>query len=334
MRLRTLLSKGRVLAGLMAAALAASVLGPTVAGPLRNLARLVIAPAGEVGMYATTAVQNHVDEAMRETIPQDEARALREENAYLRSVTSVMADQLTAAMREIDAIQEIRSHLYGGPTDEMPSELIRARVVADDSLPYSATRIVGVGGASREGRFVTTRELWTGRKKALPSKLAAITASAFVGRITESDAFTARLQLVTDRLFRIDVQIHRVVQDPKRPRKITVSDGGPVREEQLTPLHPKIIAEAHGDGDGGVVISGVPSRHNILPGDLVATLSDDIATGAPIPLGVVERVEDDEDDESSMRVTLQVKPLANLAALREVYIIVPAKRGVPAGGQR
>jgi len=319
-----------VLAGLMALALAMSLLGPAAAGPLRSLARLVIAPAGEVGMYATTAVQHHVDEAMRETISQDEARALREENAYLRSATALLAENLAAAMREIDAIQQIRSGLYGR-TDEMPSELIRARVVASDSLPYSATRIVGAGAA--EGNFVTTRELWTGRQKALPSKLAAVTASALVGRITESDAFTARLQLVTDRSFRIGVQIHRVVQDPKRPRRITVtSDGGPDRVEQLTAFHPDVGAEAHGDGKSGIVIPRVQRLHNILPGDLVATLADDLV-GVSIPLGLVERVEDDEDKPAQL-VTLHVRPRANLEALREVYVIVPPRPGDPTGGQR
>ena len=332
MRLRTLLSKGRVLTGLLAAALGMSLLGPAAAGPLRSLARLVIAPAGEVGMYATTAVRHHVDEAMRETISQDEARALRKENAYLRSVTSVLAEQLTAAMREIDAIQDIRSRLYGGPTDEMPSELIRARVVAGDSLPYSATRIVGSGsGAAAQGRFITTRELWTGRSKALPSKLAAITASAFVGRITESDAFTARLQLVTDAAFRINVQIRRVVKDPKRPRRITVTgDGGPERMEPLTLFHPRIAAEAHGDGAAGIVIPRVGMRDNIRPGDEVATLAD--AVGASILIGHVQRVQDDPDD--PLLVTLYVAPHANLDALREVYIIVPPARGGGAGGQR
>lgn len=328
-------SKGRVLAGLMVASLGASLLGPGVAGPLRNVARLVIAPPGEVGMYATTAVRHHVDEAMRETISQDEARRLRRENEYLRNALAVTAEGLVAVTREIDAVQHIRNRLYG-PTAQMPSELIRARIVGADSLPYSATRVVGAGtgdGAS-PGHFVTTRELWTGHRLALPENLAAITASAFVGRITESDALTARLQLLTDRAFRLDVQIHRVVRDPNRPRLVTIATGdGPDRLEPLTTFHPDIEASARGDGQRGMVIPHVRRRDEFRAGDIVKTRTNDAGVGASVPVGLVDRVEDDAD-EPGLFVSLHVKPYANLDTLREVYIIVPPKRDRAPGGGR
>jgi len=333
MRLREIFSKGRVLAGLMVAALAASLLGPRVAGHLRNVARLVIAPVGEVGVYATTAVRRHVDEAMRETISQDEARRLRQENAYLRHALAVTAEGRMAAMRHIAAIQHIRNHLYG-PTEQMPSELIPARVVGADSLPYSATRVVsaGAGAGASPGRFVTTRELWTGHRLALRENLAAITASAFVGRITESDAFTARLQLLTDRAFRLDVQIHRVV-NPKRPREITVTIGGRDGLVSLREDHPDIEATARGDGRRGMVIPHVRRRDELRPGDIVLTRSADAAVGASVRVGLVDRVEDDAD-EPGLFVSLHVKPYVNLLALREVYVIVPPRRGwAPEGGR-
>jgi len=335
MRLGEIFTKGRVLAGLMVASLGASLLGPAVAGPLRNVARLVIAPAGEAGMYATTAVRHQLAEASRETISQDEARRLRKENAFLRNTLAVTGDWLVALDRENKAIQYIRTHMYG-QTRDMPSEVIRARIVGADSLPYSATRVVGAGsshGAS-PGLFVTTRELWTDRRLALPKNLAAVTASAFVGRITESDAFTARLQLLTDRAFRLDVQIHRVVQNPESPRLVTIATGdGPDRIEQLTSVHPDIKASARGDGAQGMVIPHVRRRHEFRPGDLVLTRSTDGAVGAAVPVGLVDRVDDDAD-EPGLFVSLHVKPHANLPALREVYVIVPPRRAPgPKGGR-
>lgn len=335
MRLGGLLSKGRVLAVLMTASGAAALLGPAAAGPARKLARLVIAPPGEGGMYAVTAVARHVDRAMQDTISQDEARRLRAENAYLRNVVGGMVDELARTREEIAAIQHIRNYLYGR-TDEMPSELIRSRVVALDSLPYSNTRVVSTGHESdaRPGNLVTTRELWTGRRAGLPKKLAVITASALVGRITESDTFTARLQLLTDRSFRIAVQVHRVVQDPERPRKITVTtDGGPDRAERLTPYHPNVRdIHAAGDGGHGMLIQRVDRRHEVRAGDVVLTRGDERAIGAPVPVGRVERVADDEEA-PAMFVTLHVRPYANLASLRQVYIIVPpwAGRAGPKG---
>lgn len=330
MRLHGLLSKGRVLAVLMAASVAVSLLGPAAAGPLRKLARLVIAPPGEVGMYTATAVAHHVDEAMREAISQEEARRLQAENTYLRNAVGRLSAQLAETREEIAAIQHIRNYLYGR-TNEMPCELIRSRVVALDSLPYSATRVISARGTGDggEGALVTTRELWTGRRTGLPKKLAAITASALVGRITESDTFTARLQLITDRSFSISVQIHRVVQDPKRPRKITVTaGGGPHRAERLTVDHPNIRADARGDGKREMLIPHVDRRHAVRVGDVVLTCSDDRAIGTTIPIGRVERVAGD-DEEPAHFVTLHVKPFANLGSLRQVYIIVPPWAGRP-----
>jgi len=337
MRLRGILSKGRVLTVLMATSVAASLLGPTVSRPLRKLARLVIAPPAEIGMYASTAVAHHVETAMRDTISQDEARRLRAENEYLHNATAAMAEELLRAKREVAAIQHIRNHLYGR-TRDMPSELIPSRIVALDSLPYAATRIVCARGAGH-GALVTTRELWTGRRVALPKelearKLAAVTASALAGRITESDSHTARLQLITDRLFRIGVQVHRVVQDPGSPRRITVTtDGGPQRVEPLTKYHPNIFSVARGDGRRGMLIPHVHKGHKIRPGDVVLTRSDDAAVGAPVPVGRVERVDDDEE-EPALFVTLYVRPYAKLASLREVYIIVPPKRPEAKGDGR
>ena len=330
MRRSGILSKGRVLAALMAASVASSLLGPVVGRPLRKLARLVIAVPGEAGMYASTAVAHHVETAMRETISQDDARRLQAENTYLQNVVGVMSDRLVQARREVATIQYIRSQFYRR-TQDMPSELIRSRVIGLDSLPYTETRVISAGGAD-DGTLVTTRELWTDRRVGLPKNLAAVTASGLVGRITESDSFTARLQLITDRSFRIGVRIRRVIQDPEKPRQITVKgDGGPIRVERLTVDHAPVRGQARGDGREGMEIRHVDKSLHVRRGDTVGTHDD--AVGAPIPIGRVERVTDD-DERPTVFVTLYVKPYANLASLREVYVIVPAKRPWLKGDRR
>jgi len=331
MRLRGIVSKGRVLAALMAGSVAASLLGPTAGAPLRKLARLVIAPPGEMGMYVSTAVAHHLQAAMRDTISQDKARRLQAENAYLRNATAAITDELARARRALAAIQHIRKHLYGRARD-MPSEVIPSHVVAQDSLPYVDTRVVSAHGAG-EGALVTTRELWTGRRVGLPKNLAVVTASALVGRITESDSYTARLQLLTDRSFGIGVQVHRVVQNPKKPRVITVLISGEERKERLSEYHANISARARGDGQQGMEIQGVHEYHNVRPGDVVLTRSDDAAIGAAIPVGRVIRVRPDRK-EPAVFVTLHVRPYATLASLREVYIIVPPERPEPEGDGR
>ena len=109
MRLRGILSKGRVLAALMAASAAVSLLGPAAGGPLRKIARLLIAPPGEVGMYAATAVAHHIEAAMRDTIGQEDARRNREGESRQRERVWSYADGHETACDEVPCRYEART---------------------------------------------------------------------------------------------------------------------------------------------------------------------------------------------------------------------------------
>jgi len=318
MDFRVALSKGWALSGLMLASVVASLLGRTVADPMRKVARLAIAPLGDAGMYLATAPESGRDRGGGTYIPQDRARDLARENEILHRRLGELVRRLQGKNRQIEQIQAIRSRLYE-PKADMPSELIPARVVGLDSLPYNATRIVHTGRSGRagEGMLVTTRGLLTDRSRPMRTKLAVITASALVGRLTETDSFTARLQLVTDRGFAMAVLIRR---DPRRRRKIT--DLRSASEQQLTAAHPDIEARARGDGARHMVIPTVKALHSIRPGDEVFTRPSDGFVGARIPVGKVVEVIDDRD-QPGLFVTLRVAPHAPLAALREVYVVVP-----------
>jgi len=329
MRFRATLSRQRLLALLMLASVVGTMMGPAFWRPLRSLAGLALPPVGDGLIYLATALANQRSLAGRPSLSQDQAHQTAEENKLLRLQRDALAQKLRAAKRRIADIQSIRTRLYG-PRRDLPVELIPARIVARDPLPYTATSVVNVGSrrGADAGALVTTRRILTDRSKVLlPERFAVITASALVGRLTETHAFTGRLQLITDPGFRISVAVRRLV-DPSKPRRITVESPGRPSEVLLTPANAEVQVgtPAQGDGRLGMVIRQVKALHGIQPGDQVLTQETDGMVGAPIPIGVVEGVKPDPD-KPGVFVTLHVQPQVRLATVQEVYIIVPPGPG-------
>ena len=180
-----------MLAGLLAAAGGCSLLGPGFSAWLRGLVGPVLAPLGEGGMYLTTTIERRTERLGQRAVSPGEAQRLMESNAELER-------RLTAAEGEwarLLAQQQQMQRLYGViPYGQW--ELIPARVVAVDSLPYGQTRLLNVGRSrgAAPGESVTTRRLLTDRSKRLPAGVAAIAASALAGRIVEAGPFTAQMQ--------------------------------------------------------------------------------------------------------------------------------------------
>ena len=90
-----------------------------------------------------------------------------------------------------------------------------------------------------------------------------------------------------------------------------------------------VDAAATGDGADGMVITGVDAFVNIQPGDVVVASGGDGLLPAEVRIGEVSDVEDDPE-RKGLFVNLKVRPAADLATLRDVYIVVPA--GPPAEG--
>jgi len=326
MRFEAALTKKRLLVLLLGLSAITSVVGSGVAGPMRRAASFFLAPLADAPMYAVTELKARV--AGGGGLSAEDAERLRKENAYLRSLLSHWAYERRLYTARAENLANFQ-RLYG-PLRDLPCELVPARVVAAGSLPYDRTRVVSPVPSRRpsDGACVTTRELITDRTKALPPRLAAVTASALVGKIMEAGAFTARLQLVTDRGFRLRGRIRRIIKQ-RRPRMISLTDGDRPRKTLLTPENNRPLdVLAVGDGGKALIVKDVKEYDNVLPGDLLVTSDDEENIPTEIHVGkVVEVIRDAKDPH---RVTLRVQPHAELDSLREVYIIVPL--GTPPGG--
>lgn len=340
MKVRARLTKRRLLLVLIGGAGVMALLGPDAAGPLRRTVHYALAPLGDAGMYLTTGFRSHFGATAGENLSPAELRHLTETNRMLRGRLVELERKLAEYWRQ----EKQKRRLYGQLRD-FPCELIPARVVAADSLPYAQTRILNAGRThgARPGAMVTTRELLTDRSKAippgraaivdttLPMRLAAITSAALVGELTkETGAFTARLRLLTNPDFEIPAVIHRVI-DVRRPRKITVLTAGAAASQTLGPANnAPIPVMARGDGRSEMVVHAA-AVHNIKIGDWLMTSYTSGFLPAGIRVGEVVGVTDDSKHPGF--VNLRIRPHADPASLREVYIVEPLGTS-PAPGQR
>jgi cell shape-determining protein MreC len=165
--------------------------------------------------------------------------------------------------------------------------------------------------------LATQRLLLTDREKKLPENLAALSGSSLVGRVVETGAFTARLQLVTDAGFATRAHIGRII-DPQNPREVQAG-------ARILPLTERVNfpveAYAHGDGAGGLVCDPIPAVHNIRPGDVLQTRGDEALLPTAVVIGRVSDVQN--DPEHPGMVIVRAQPPADLASLRDVYVVVP-----------
>jgi cell shape-determining protein MreC len=283
----------------------------------------VLTPFSGAPMRVATRLSAALSARQGEMLTKAEARELRAENAALRSQADhwqAASEHWHARFRQLENFQK----MYG-PISDMACELIPARVVGAGSLPYDQGRVVNSGSRHgvAAGDLATVRTVATSRSKALPEKLAVVTESSLIGRVTDSGAFAARVRLVTDKDFQMSGRIRRLIS-PNRPRTITVTHGSLPRTEPLTKENnARIDVLFHGDGAGMIVVPGVKAYHNVLPGDHLYASSAEQNIPIEIRVGEVVKVEPSPDAKDAHRVRLHVRPFADVAHARDVFIISP-----------
>lgn len=283
-------------------------------------------PMGDAGMYLVSRVKQSTRPS--EAITAEQARRFKSENETLHRQVRFLAAKLTAVNDRIQAGQTVISKLFGRDRD-LPVKLIPARIVAGDSLPYGWTRLVNAGEKKsvRPNMAVTTRCLLTDRAEKMPKNLAVLSGESLVGRLIESAAFTARLQLLTDRGFVISAHIKRII-DYNKPRTVQQYD----RLRKLTPqTNRPIDVLVIGDGAGGLIASEVKKVHNIRLGDRLQTRPNSFELSVALEMGTVIKILDDPKHPGM--VTLHIKPTAEMPSLREVFIVVPRAGSGKKGGK-
>lgn len=327
------ISKRHVLGGMIVVAVALSFLGPGVSGAFRNTIQPILAPPADAGMYATIWVKERADRATMTPVTPADYHELQQRYEQQLQINQKLLDKIRAQAERL----QYPMPLYGKSNAMFfPRDLISARVLASDSLPYGKTAMVNSGTNSgvEPGCPATTRILLTDRSKAIPisddanlsavelHKISPITYQLLVGEIIEAWAYGARLRLVTDRGFKRSGSIRRIV-NPQKPRKYTIIEKDNAVEMTLTADSPLVDVHVNGDGSEGLIATNVPINHAIQPGDIVTTRDNNIFMPALIKIGAVTRVKQLASNPGF--VTVYISPSANLATLRNIYIVVNQK---------
>lgn len=325
MRLPDSISKRSVVAVLLLSSAVTSALGARFADWARPKLEVMLSPFSDAGMYVSTSLRSRLASlGLPASRPDPEKEQLRAQADQLRYALE------SERLKYLEQMQtyHIGEQLFGQISDGFRCTLIPARVVASDPLPYGANRIASrmQGYAAPLGASVTTRDIFTDRSKALPDNLAAMTTEALVGRIVESGEFTARLQLVTDRGFKVNACLWR---NPAIGREAQVTvDGSQVRQRLTDQNSRPIPVQVQGDGKDRLVVRQQDANNNYQPGDWLVTAGDSRFMPDRIRIGKVDQVLSDRDH--PLLVTLTIKPDADLATLRNIYIVVPLNE--PRGG--
>ncbi len=317
MNIRFTKSRRWFVAALLLTSAVIALMGPSFSARLRGVASTVMAPFGDGGMYLATKIESHRKKLGQRAISPGQARRLAQANDELRGRLHVVESQLQQFIR-----RSIEADSLFGRVPYGQWKPIAALVVGRDALSYGQMRSVNAGklrGAA-DGVPVTTRKLLTDRSKALPHALAAVSASAVVGRIVTAGEYTATLQLVTDRDYSVSAKIRRII-DPNNPRTIT-SSGETTIARPITAADGLIAVLAGGDGAGGMIVADVSAYDSVQIGDWLET-SDDGNLPAGIRIGTVSEVTEDLQ-RFGLFVRLKITPFADLETLREVYIVLPA----------
>jgi cell shape-determining protein MreC len=335
------LSKKRALVAMMGIAILTSFLGGMVSDLLRIPAVCALAPVSDFVNASTSAFKTAMVNRAEPAMSAAEAVKLRKEVQQWKSVAWARARGERNWWNKYRKIQKTRN-AYGASLKKC--ELIPARVILGDALPYGQSQTLNQGTIHGVEEGMRVVDVLTDRSKALPAgdRMRAITGyspvsgkpltgSVLVGWVEAAGSFTARVRLITDKRFASDAWLQRMI-DPAKPRKVTMTTPDGPTETILTGRNNKLVrVKLSGDGERGLITDAIPKAHNIRPGDWLWTIGRSARLPVRLRIGVVLSVT--QSAKNPNFVTTCVKPAAELGTLRDIFIVrslvsqLPASRG-------
>jgi len=323
------LSKKNTLVVMLAAAIITSVLGSWVSDMLRMPAVCALAPVSDYVNASTAAFKLAMVNREEPSMSSAEAARLRREVQQWKSIAWARSRGEVYWWDKYRKVQNTRN-AYGASLERC--ELIPARVILGDVLPYGQSQTVIQGTIHGVEPGMRVVDVLTDRSKALPAgdKMRTITGyspvsgkpmtgSVLVGWVEAAGRFTARVRLVTDKRFKADAWVHRTI-NPDKPRRITATTPDGPTEVVLNRSNNRLIkVKISGDGKRGMLTDAIPKAHNVLPGDWLWTIGQ--SAKLPVRLRIGKVVEVTQSVKIPNFVTMKIVPAAELSALRDVFIV-------------
>jgi|GEM_PF-1756616 len=335
------LSKKRVLFALLVIAGATSLLRSWVSDVLRMPAACALAPVSDFVKASTSAFKSAMADREAPVMSAAEAARLRREVDQWRSAAQARS---WGEIHWWDKYRRIQNTLNAYGASLKRCELIPARVILGEALPYGRSQTVAKGTVHGIEKGMRVVDVLTDRSKALPAddRMRAITGfspasgkpiagSVLVGWVESAGSFTARIRLVTDKRFAIDAWLQRKI-DPGNPRKVTVMTSEGPTEKTLTRNDNRLVkVNLSGDGERGLITDTIPKAHNIRAGDWLWTIGRSAKLPVRLRIGEVTTVV--KSVKNPNFVIAKVAPAAKLGRLRDIFIVrslvsqLPPSRG-------
>ena len=323
------LSKKKVLIVMMATAVITSALGPLVSDLLRMPAVCAMAPVSDFVKASTSAFKSAMAAREEPVMSASEAVRLRKELAQWKSEAWARARGELKYWKAYRRVQKMQDK-YGPSLQRC--ELIPARVILGEALPYGQSITMSQGTIHGVERGMRVIDVLTDRSKALPAsdKMRVVTnlmplsekpifGSALVGWVEAAGSFTARVRLITDKRFAITALVVRKINTIK-PRIVTVDTPQGPTEQPLNRMNNKpIVIQLSGDGERGMITGEVARERNILPGDIVKTTG--LTAKLPVDLRIGRIVSVERSVQNPNFVTAKVVPITELGARQNVFIV-------------
>ena len=323
------LSKKRTLVVMLGIAIVTSFMGSLISDLLRMPAVCAMAPVSDFVKASTSAFKTAMVNREEPVMSSAEASRLRREIQQLRSEAWARSQRERYWWDRYRRVQNTRK-AYGASLERC--ELIPARVILGEALPYGRSQTVIKGTIHGVEPGMRVIDVLIDRSKALPAgdKMRTITGyspgtgkpiagSVLVGWVEAAGSFTARVRLVTDKRFKVEAWLHRTL-NPANPRIITANTPEGPTEVTMTARNNSLInVKVMGDGERGLVTSAVPKSHNVRPGDWVWTIGRSAKLPVKLRIGKVAKVATSVKNPNFVAMT--VTPAAELGSLRDVLIV-------------
>lgn len=246
-----------------------------------------------------------------ETISAEAYSALEREKAALEHRLAALAMHAAELEKEVSVLTATR--VWGGAQQlGARGQLIPARVITADMVPWRASKLINAGtlqGVQR-GAAVTSASFGIdrGETAGVNNGMAVLLAEAVVGTIEAAGTHTARVKLLSDVSVEMKVRIGRFTDDGFVPVDqyfwLTGRGSGIM---QIRDVDQRLV-----DKENGVIGQG----------DVVLSDPSSVMLPAPMMIGKVASIDLDRDN--PVFSILTVAPAVEGAELKRVYVFDPA----------
>ncbi len=257
-----------------------------------------------------------VQHAMSSVVSMDGGGGVRlsaEESKKIERRLTVYQLRLASMHVRIEDLMQQNAELCGiRDSGHAEGRLIRARVVAGDSLPWRQSQLVDQGtlaGVSGGAAVVSGFFVDRGKDDNVLGGMVVLAGESLIGEVIDASTHTARVILLTD--------------PACPPRAVQLARPSPDGFE-IVPW----LFMLRGAGGNHMVIDGVEhgliDQGTIQVGDVVLTSTSDDRLPVPVVIGTITRVR--REDDNAALYNLLVEPTVDARKLGHVYIVDTSRR--------